>query len=75
MEVSALHVTTENLEACRHPHELPRTATTLQLTHRQMGVGDNSFVSSGRPRERYLLPADRSCSYGYTLCPHSGQSD
>ncbi|WP_433872701.1 glycoside hydrolase family 2 TIM barrel-domain containing protein [Saccharopolyspora sp. CA-218241] len=69
MEVGALHVTTEDLETCRHPYELTRVATTLQLNHRQMGVGDNSFVSSGRPREQYRLPADRPYSHAYVLRP------
>ncbi|MHA6800531.1 beta-galactosidase small subunit [Bounagaea algeriensis] len=72
VELNALHFTTEDLEASRHPHELTRSATTLQLNHRQMGVGDNSFVSSGRPRPEYRLPAGRPYSHGYTLRPHQG---
>lgn len=69
VEVSALRYTTEDLEQSGHPHELTRTATTVQINHRQMGVGDNSFVSSGRPRPEFRLPANRSYQYHYTLRP------
>lgn len=69
VELNALRYTAEDLEQCRHPHELTRTATTVQVNHRQMGVGDNSFVSSGRPRPEYRLPAEGSYQYSYTLRP------
>lgn len=71
VEVNALRYTTEDLEQSEHPHELTRTATTVQVNHRQMGVGDNSFVDTGRPNPDFRLPAGRDYQYGYTLRPVS----
>lgn len=71
LETSALHYTTEDLEDSKHPYELTPGDITLSLNHKQMGVGDNSFVPSGRPLERFRLPADEPYSYSYTVRPVS----
>jgi beta-galactosidase len=68
-EVGALHYTTNDLENSEHPYELTRTDITLGLNYRQMGVGDNSFVRSGRPLPRFRLYSDKTYSYGYTMRP------
>lgn len=71
VEASALHYTTTDLEASKHPYELTQTDITLSVNHKQMGVGDNSFVSSGRPLEQFRIHADKPYSYNYTLRPVS----
>jgi beta-galactosidase len=71
VEASALHYTTTDLENSKHPYELTHTDITFSVNHKQMGVGDNSFVSSGRPLEQFRIHADQPYSYSYTLRPVS----
>ncbi|MBM7564148.1 glycoside hydrolase family 2 TIM barrel-domain containing protein [Paenibacillus sacheonensis] len=66
-ELNALPYTPFELEASDHAHKLPASDTTVvRVNYRQMGVGgDDSWGS--KPHEPYLLPADKSYSYRFTL--------
>ncbi len=61
-----------NLEAAKHPHELPRRdSTTVNLDFRQMGVGGDT--SWGRlPHPEYRLPAAHY-SFHFRLTPLSSE--
>jgi beta-galactosidase len=57
LSVSAWPYTMEDLEAATHVHELPRRDTiTLNLDHRQMGVGGDDGWGA-RPHPEYTLEA------------------
>jgi len=61
-----------DLEAARHPHELPRgDRVWLQVDHRQMGLGgDTSWGERVHPE--YRLPADRPYRYAFRLSAVTG---
>ena len=56
LSVNALPFTTSDLEGPKHPHELtPRDFVTLNLDHKQMGLGgDNSW--GAWPHAEYRIP-------------------
>ena len=64
LSVSAWPYTMADLQGGRHTHDLPRRDTiTVNLDHKQMGVGgDNSW--GARPHIEYTLPAK---AYTYTF--------
>ena len=68
LEVSCWPYTMADLEAAKHPHELPRRdSTTVNLDFQQMGVGGDT--SWGRlPHAEYRLPA-AAYSYRFRLTP------
>ncbi len=70
LSVGAHHYTTDDLDAAGHTYELTRReGITLNLDHRQMGVGgDNSW--GARTHKEYLLNA-RSYGYRFRLRPFS----
>jgi beta-galactosidase len=74
LEVSAWPYTQADLAAARHPYELPlRPTTTINLNHRQMGVGGvNSWGEW--PLKKYQLPAGEY-QYRFRLRGLSGPSD
>lgn len=62
--------TPEALEAAGHPYELERSETlTLQIDHKQMGVGGTNSWGA-LPLEKYRLPAG-SYQYEVTLRPYN----
>jgi len=67
LSVSAWPYTMADLQSGRHIHDLPRrNAITVNLDHKQMGVGgDNSW--GARPHPEYTLPATKTYSYDFTL--------
>ena len=73
LSVSAWPYTMADLEAGRHIHDLPRRDTiTVNLDHKQMGVGgDNSW--GARPHPEYTLPPNKSYSYTFRLQAVSGK--
>ena len=73
LSVSAWPYTMADLEAGRHVHDLPRRkAITVNLDHKQMGVGgDNSWGARTHPE--YTLPANTSHSYTFRIQPVRGQ--
>ncbi len=68
LSVSAWPFTMKDLEAATHTHELPRRDTvTVNIDHKQMGVGgDNSW--GARTHRQYTLPA-KPYSYRFRLTP------
>ena len=69
MSFSIWPFTIEDLEAARHPCDLPRgDCVTLFLDQELHGVGgDNSWGARTHPQ--YTLPSDRPYSLGFTLKP------
>ena len=67
LSVSAWPYTMTDLQSGTHIHDLPRRdAITVNLDHKQMGVGgDNSW--GARPHPEYTLPATKAYSYSFTL--------
>ena len=70
INVSAWPFTMQDLEDARHVHELPRRdIITVNLDHRQMGVGgDNSWGARTHPE--YTLPAEKY-RYRFRLTPYA----
>jgi len=68
LSVSARHYATADLENAAHTHEMTRRkAITLNLDHRQMGVGgDNSW--GARTHAEFLL-TEKSYGYQFRLRP------
>ena len=66
LSVSAWPYHMEDLETAMHDHELPRRdSITLNIDHRQMGVGgDDSW--GAKPHKQYLLPC-RPYRYGFVI--------
>ncbi len=72
LSVSARHYTTADLDAAEHTYELTRQESiTLNLDHRQMGVGgDNSW--GARPHAEFQL-TEKSYGYRFRLQPFGGE--
>ncbi|NQX60076.1 glycoside hydrolase family 2 TIM barrel-domain containing protein [Paenibacillus qinlingensis] len=66
-ELNVLPYTPSELEANDHVYKLPAThKTVVRINYRQMGVGgDDSWGS--KPHPQYLLLADKSYSFSFTL--------
>jgi len=66
LSITARPYSPADLESARHTHELPRRDTiTVNIDHKQMGVGgDNSW--GARPHREYLLPC-RDYTYSFLL--------
>jgi len=69
ISVSAWPYTLEDLQAARHPHELPRRDfISVNLDYKQQGLGgDNSWGARVHPP--YTLPAGTSYRYKFRLEP------
>jgi len=69
LEMSAWPFDQSDLENKAHPTDIPlRDHVTLQIAHKQMGVGgENSW--GAWPLAKYRLPADKEYSYSYELEP------
>jgi beta-galactosidase len=63
----------DDLETARHLNELPvRDFITLNIDHRQQGVGgDDSWSAQARPHQEFRIPAGRH-SYAFRLIPVTG---
>ncbi len=72
-EFSALHYAEDDIEQAAHPFDLKKLEDiVLTVNHRQMGVW-NSWGGTALPQ--YMLYADQTYSYNYTLKPfEAGQS-
>jgi beta-galactosidase len=68
LNVNALPFTTADLQSVKHGWALPRRSfTTLNIDHRQMGLGgENSW--GARPSTPHVLPFDRY-EYSFRLRP------
>ena len=73
LEFSAWPYTMEALQAAYHPWEIRRTAEiTVNLDHRQMGVGgDDSW--GARTHGEYTLPSNRTYTHRLRLEPLGGE--
>jgi beta-galactosidase len=71
MSVSAWPYSQEDLAEATHTHELPdRGFTTVNLDHKQMGLGgNNTWTKKARPMPKYRL-SEPSYTYGFTLRPY-----
>jgi len=69
LEMTAWPFDQADLELKHHPTDIPlRDHVTLQITHKQMGLGgENSW--GAWPLAKYRLPADKEYSYSYELEP------
>ena len=74
LSANALHYGTEDLNAGKHPFELPhRDFVTLNLDLKQQGVGgDNSW--GAWPHEEFLIPC-QEYSYSFRLRPFAAGQD
>jgi beta-galactosidase len=72
LEASAWPYTMDDLGKAAHISDLPtRDTITINIDHRQMGVGgDNSWGLPVHPE--YTLPAGKSYEYHFTLIPLDG---
>ncbi|MBN2296709.1 MAG: DUF4981 domain-containing protein, partial [Pirellulales bacterium] len=70
LSASARHYTTTDLESFRHSYEMPwRESVTLNLDHKQMGVGgDNSW--GAKPHPQFMLTG-KSYRHQFRLSPIS----
>ncbi len=70
LSLSAWPYAMEDLETARHLHELPeRNFITLNIDHRQMGVGgDDSWSEQARPHPEFRLPA-QPYRYAFRIRP------
>jgi len=71
LSVSAWPYSQEDLAEATHTHELPdRDVTTVNLDHKQMGLGgNNTWTEKSRPMPKYRL-SKKSYTYGFTLRPY-----
>ncbi len=69
LEVGAYPFLQSDLEGMRHPTDIPlRDLVTVQITHRQMGVGgENSW--GAWPRPAHILRPDESYEYAFVIQP------
>ncbi|HEU5070349.1 MAG TPA: glycoside hydrolase family 2 TIM barrel-domain containing protein [Verrucomicrobiae bacterium] len=74
LSANALHYGTEDLNAAKHPFQLPhRDYVTLDLDLQQQGVGgDNSW--GAWPHKEFLLPC-KDYSYRFRLHPMAANAD
>ena len=74
LSAKALHYGTEDLNAAKHPFELPRRDyITLNLDLKQQGVGgDDSW--GAWPHEEFLIPCNEA-SYTFRLRPFDAKED
>ena len=74
LSVNALHYGTEDLNAGKHPFQLPKRETvTLNLYLKQQVVGgDNSW--GAWPHNEHLIPSEEY-SYGFRLRPIRARDD
>jgi beta-galactosidase len=72
LSVSAWPYTQSDLAEATHTHELPdRAQTTLNVDHKQMGLGgNNTWSEKSRPLPKYRL-SDATYTYGFTLRPYT----
>jgi beta-galactosidase len=74
LSANALHFSTADLNAKKHPFELPRRSTvTLNLDLKQQGVGGDDSWGSW-PHEEFLIPCQEQ-SYSFRLRPFSAGDD
>jgi beta-galactosidase len=72
---SLLPYSTADLEAAKHPHDLPhRDRLYLRLDGAIQGVGgDDSWSPNGRPHPQYTLPGAEPRVFEFTLAPVRGK--
>ncbi|MFD0861409.1 glycoside hydrolase family 2 TIM barrel-domain containing protein [Sungkyunkwania multivorans] len=70
LSVSAWPYTTEDIEGALHTYDLEkRNFITLNIDHKQMGVGgDDSWSMNALPHEEFRVPA-KDYSYSYMIRP------
>jgi beta-galactosidase len=69
LEFSVYPGLAEDLELARHPIDLPpRDVVTLNLDHRQMGLGGTNSWGA-LPLERHQLPSNRAYEFSLLLLP------
>ena len=69
LEASALHFTTEELDAAKHPYQLkaPNEETTFHVDLISRGIGNASCGPNNL--DQYTLPNNKAYSYEYTIVP------
>ena len=72
LSVSAWPYSQADLAEATHTHQLPdRDFTTVNLDHRQMGLGgNNTWTEKARPMPKYRLSAP-AYTYGFVLRPYA----
>ena len=74
LEVSALHMTNDQLTAAEHPYQLsPQKETFVGINYRSQGTGGASCGPDVVPK--YTLPNSQVYSYSFTLVPYSVGED
>lgn len=69
LSVSAWPYNADDLEAAKHPHDLPRRETiTLNIDWKLHGVGGDTSWGA-RTHDPYTLPSDQPYAYRFTIAP------